>query len=206
MRNLIRLNLRVSGIHYILLFTALYHSVTLLSNTTSTITILSYTTTAIYAYIYLTVLLPQKNQLHNSFLLQRSLPTEAKAVIRGWYYSIYIFICLMGLINIMTIIIMESEYYLSNTLAMLLTIILLQLSFNIIAPSLVHTSSTIKKIISTIITILLYLGTTIVTGYLLKEHRLNIIIILTIISFIILIATHKLSIRCACRSLLSKYD
>lgn len=208
MKNVLRMNIRVSGINYLLFFTVITHLFWLLSSESSIVTTFSYMFTVIYSYIYLTVLIPQKNLLNVSFLLQRSLPTSIQEVIKGWYYSNYIIIGLISIVNIIPLIIVMdfNEYYLGNILVVLFSTVLTLISFNIMGPSIVKTSSTIKKVICAFIVIVFFAGTLASTMHFMNKDNLILMTILNVISVIFFLGSVRISHKIACNKLQNKFD
>lgn len=221
-KNVLRMNRKSSALNILILVMLATHIFWYLSSSESINKTFSYSITVTYAYIYATIFIPHKNLFRTSYLLQRSLPICIKDIVNGFYYSTYISITLIYILNLIaTLIIIPNEYSLGNMLITLFSALMTLFSLNIVAPLIIKSSNNeaidinglfnkvlywAKNSLGIIISFSFLIITLGVCNYFISNKHIDVLIISNLIIGILYLSTFRLSNKLYRKKLLYLFD
>lgn len=208
MWRLLQFNIRISmsSSLYFLLFIVVYETILILNKLVSLYSIIPYITMVTFIFIYRSAFYVNHNFFSNAIILQSSLPVRKLDIIRSNYLFIYLQTIIIVGFNYVPGIVFRNEVFKNiDTLGNFIMIILLtMLSYNVAAPSVVHTLSIKNTIITTSMVIIFFILC--YTSILIIKHSPLPVIYLNGILVLLIIITYSPSVKKSMKRLNLKFE
>ncbi|QUI23734.1 ABC-2 transporter permease [Vallitalea pronyensis] len=208
MWRLLQFNIRISiGTSlYFLLIIVVYETILIVNKLASLYTVIPYLTMITFIFLYRSAFYGNHNFFDNAMILQSSLPVRKLDIIRSNYIFNYLQTITIVVLNYIPGIVFRNEVFQNmETLGNFIMIILLTiLSYNVAAPSVIHTTS-FKNIIITTSMVIIFLILCNISMLIIKHSPLPVIYLNGILVLLIII-TYSPSVKKSMERLDLKFE